>query len=531
MLLKYKQFNFFKTATFIGDIVKIIMFVLFCFLVTYLRETECGIFAFFDFYLFVTLLIFGGLFILFFIKSYNFNKLFIVSFTISIILFGTFVEYLYFYDFFFEEYQMLIAYNLKIFNINFNIGVDGLSLWFILLTTLIVPVVIFYNYGLILTYFKEYLFLLLVLEWLMLNVFLVTNFILFFIFFESILIPMFLIIGIWGSRRRKIHAGYQFLLYTIFGSVFMISALFIIFTYIGSCEFNVFENIYFHNNIKKLIFIFIFISLSIKIPTIPFHLWLPEAHVEAPTGGSIILAGILLKLGSYGMLRILVLIFSDVIMFFMPFILTLLFISVFYGACSTLRQIDLKKVIAYSSIVHMNFALLGLFSLTIDGLKGSIFLMLSHGLVSSLLFLCVGVLYDRYHTRNLKYYNGLNNFMPLYSIIFFFATIANMGIPGSSSFISEFLILIGLIKTSFLLSFLSGLLLIFGVLYAIWLYNRIIFGQINKSILIVKDLTLKEFVSTTFLILSIFGFGLNGHLILNEIEVKLTKILILFLIN
>ena len=277
----------------------------------------------------------------------------------------------------------------------------------------------------------------------MINAFCVVDLFLFYIFFEILLIPMFLLIGIWGSRERKIKASYFFFFFTFLGSIFMLLCIFLIYSYVGSTDILIIASYFFNVKNQIFFFFFFFFTFSIKIPIVPLHLWLPEAHVEAPTSGSIFLAGILLKLGTYGLIRFCFLFFPDACIFFSPLILTLSILGIFYISMLAIRQNDIKKIIAYSSISHMNYIVLGMFSFELIGLEGSIFLMMCHGLVSSALFCSIGILYDRYKTRLILYYSGIINFMPLFSFFFFFFFCANISFPGTCSFIGEFFTLFG----------------------------------------------------------------------------------------
>jgi len=305
---------------------------------------------------------------------------------------------------------------------------------------------------------------------------------------------MFLIIGIWGSRERKIRAAYQFFLYTLVGSVVMLLALLCIYFQTGTTDLQVLLATEFSERRQILLWFAFFCSFAVKVPMIPVHIWLPEAHVEAPTSGSVILAGLLLKLGTYGFLRFSIPLFPLATLYFTPLIYTMSVIGIVYASLTTLRQIDLKKIIAYSSVAHMGFVTLGLFSLNNQGVEGSVLLMLSHGFIASALFLCVGVLYDRHKSRIVKYYGGHVSSMPMFSFFFLLFTLGNLSLPGTSSFIGEFLILVGAFQTHTFLTTLAAIGMVLGGAYSLWLYNRVIFGY-SKTIYIntVTDINRREF--------------------------------------
>lgn len=368
-------------------------------------------------------------------------------------------------------------------NIHYYIGIDGLSLFFVILTTLLIPICILVGWSSIRHFGKEYIISFLICEFLMIAVFCMLDLLLFYVFFESVLIPMFIIIGVWGSRQRKIKAAYLFFLYTLLGSVFMLLAILLILLQTGTTDLLILLTTSFSERRQILLWIAFFASFAVKVPMVPVHIWLPEAHVEAPTAGSVILAGILLKLGTYGFLRFSIPMFPEATLYFTPFIYTLSAIAIIYTSLTTLRQIDLKKIIAYSSVAHMNLVTIGMFSLNIQGIGGSILLMLSHGLVSPALFLCVGVLYDRHKTRLVRYYGGLVSTMPNFSTIFLFFTLANMSLPGTSSFIGEFLILVGAFQRNSLVATLAALGMILGAAYSLFLYNRVVSGNCKPDFL------------------------------------------------
>nr|BCX55446.1 NADH dehydrogenase subunit 4 [Scopelophila cataractae] len=410
-------------------------------------------------------------------------------------------------------------------NINFYIGIDGISLFFVVLTTFLIPICILVGWSSIKSYKKEYMIAFLICESFMIAVFCMLDLLLFYVFFESVLIPMLIIIGVWGSRQRKIQAAYQFFLYTLLGSVFMLLAILFIFFQTGTTDLQILLTTEFSERRQILLWIAFFASFSVKVPMVPVHIWLPEAHVEAPTAGSVILAGILLKLGTYGFLRFSIPMFPEATLYFTPFIYTLSVIAIIYTSLTTIRQIDLKKIIAYSSVAHMNFVTIGMFSLNIQGIEGSILLMLSHGLVSSALFLCVGVLYDRHKTRLVKYYGGLVSTMPMFSTIFLFFTLANMSLPGTSSFIGEFLILVGAFQRNSLVATLAALGMILGAAYSLWLYNRVIFGNFKPKFLQkFSDLNRREVIIFFPFIVGVIWMGVYPEVFLECMHTSVSNL-------
>ena len=404
-------------------------------------------------------------------------------------------------------------------SLSFIIGIDGISLFFIILTTFLIPVCILVGWKSILVYVKEYCIAFLVLESLMICFFSVLDLLLFYVFFESVLIPMFIIIGVWGSRERKIRAAYQFFLYTLFGSVLMLLAILLIYFQTGTTDLQILYTTEFSETREILLWLAFFASFAVKVPMVPVHIWLPEAHVEAPTAGSVILAGIMLKLGTYGFLRLSLPLFPYACIYFTPLIYTISVIAIIYTSLTTLRQVDLKKIIAYSSVAHMNFITIGLFTLNTQGVEGSVMLMLSHGIVSPALFLLVGVLYDRHKTRLLRYYAGCGRTMPLFAIMFLFFTMANLSLPGTSSFIGEFLVLTGLFQTNSFVAVLATTGTILGAAYALWLCNRVIYG-IGKVYYIssFSDLTRREFFMFLPFVITVLWMGLQPEPFLNSLH-------------
>lgn len=407
--------------------------------------------------------------------------------------------------------------------IDLNFGLDGISFVFLILTVLIFPFCVLASWKL-----KKLKFLfinLLIIEFFLVITFTTLDLFLFCLFFESLLIPMFFIMLFWGSRDRRIKALTYFVLYTLFGSIFLITALFVLYSEANSTAFNTLLLHDLHTSKQNFFWILLFITFSIKIPMFPFHIWLPEAHVEAPTVGSVILAGLLLKLGAYGMLRFLF-IFEGPKLDFQPFVLTLCLISIFLASFTAIRQLDMKRIIAYSSIAHMNFALLGYFSNTLFGMVGGTLLMVSHGLVSSALFLLIGVLYDRYHTRSVLYYGGLATVMPLFATFFFMFTISNFSFPGTSNFVGELLIFIGLGFTSaYFVLILGAISTFFGLVYSLLLYNRIIFGNLKYlSIHKFTDITRREFSFLSILLVLNLLIGIVPNVFIGPIAGALTAL-------
>nr|YP_010348858.1 NADH dehydrogenase subunit 4 [Fragaria nilgerrensis]UNS17364.1 NADH dehydrogenase subunit 4 [Fragaria nilgerrensis]UTB64232.1 NADH dehydrogenase subunit 4 [Fragaria nilgerrensis] len=368
-------------------------------------------------------------------------------------------------------------------NINFYLGIDGISLFFVILTTFLIPICISVGWSGMRSYGKEYITASLIREFLMIAVFCMLDPLLFYVLPESVLIPMFIIIGVWGSRQRKIKAAYQFFLYTLLGSVFMLLAILLILLQTGTTDLQISLTTEFSERRQIFLWIASFASFAVKVPMVPVHIWLPEAHVEAPTAGSVILAGIPLKLGTHGFLRFSIPMFPEATLCSTPFIYTPSAIAIIYTSLTTSRQIDLKKIIAYSSVAHMNLVTIGMFSPNIQGIGGSILPMLSHGLVPSALFLCVGVLYDRHKTRLVRYYGGSVSTMPNLSTISFSSTLANMSSPGTSSFIGEFPILVGAFQRNSLVATLAALGMILGAAYSLWLYNRLVSGNLKPDFL------------------------------------------------
>lgn len=410
--------------------------------------------------------------------------------------------------------------------LNFTLGVDGISLFFLFLTTLLVPLCILASWNSVGHSLKEFLIAFLFLDFLLIGVFCVLDLLFFYIFFESVLIPMFLIVGIWGSRERKILAAYYFFLYTLLGSVVMLLATLYILEQAGTTDYEVLLTFSFSEVEQKFLWFAFFLSFASKVPMIPVHLWLPEAHVEAPTAGSVILAGVLLKLGTYGFIRFSLPLFPQASFFFAPLVYTISAIGIVYTSFTAIRQTDFKRIIAYTSIAHMNLVMLGIFSFNNVGIEGAIFQSLSHGFVASSLFLIIGVVYDRYRTRLVQYYGGLASTMPVYVFIFLFFTLANIGLPGTSSFIGEFLILAGSFKVNTSITFLGATGMVIGGAYSLWLFNRVSYGNLKIQYTTqFLDVSPREFITFLPLFLGTLFTGLYPNIFLSSIHMSVNNLI------
>jgi len=391
--------------------------------------------------------------------------------------------------------------------IGYRMGVDGISMLFVILTTFLMPLCILASWISVEKRVKEYMVAFLVLETLMIGVFCSLDLVLFYVFFEAGLIPMFIIIGVWGGKRR-IYASFKFFLYTLLGSVLMLLAIMAMFWDAGTTNIEVLLAHDFPAGMQTWLWLAFFASFAVKMPMWPVHTWLPDAHVEAPTAGSVILAGILLKLGGYGFLRFSLPMFPLASADFAPFIFTLSVIAIIYTSLVALMQVDIKKLIAYSSVAHMGYVTMGIFAANAQGIQGGIFQMLSHGLVSGALFLCVGVVYDRMHTREIAAYGGLVNRMPWYAAVFLIFTMANVGLPGTSGFVGEFVVLLGTFKANSWVALFATTGVILSAAYALWLYRRVIFGQLEKeSLKSILDMSLREKIIIAPLVILTIFFG------------------------
>ena len=391
--------------------------------------------------------------------------------------------------------------------IKYKVGVDGISMLFVILTTFLMPLCILASWEAIDHRVKEYMIAFLVLEALMIGVFCALDLVLFYLFFEGGLIPMFLIIGVWGGKRR-VYASFKFFLYTFLGSVLMLLAMMAMYWQAGTTDIPTLMTTKFPSDMQTWLWLAFFASFAVKMPMWPVHTWLPDAHVEAPTAGSVILAGILLKMGGYGFLRFSLPMFPEASAMFAPLVFALSVVAIVATSLIALVQEDMKKLIAYSSVAHMGFVTMGIFTFTQQGLDGAIFQMLSHGLISSALFLCVGVVYDRLHTREIAAYGGLVERMPVYAVIFLIFTMGNVGLPGTSGFIGEFLTLLAAFKVNTYVAFVATSGVILSAAYALYLYRRVAFGALEKpSLKAITDVTPREIIVLAPLVILTIFFG------------------------
>lgn len=411
-------------------------------------------------------------------------------------------------------------------NINLTVGIDGISLFFVILTTLLIFLCLLSSWYSINFNLKEYLISFLIMEFFLIGVFCVLDLLLFYVFFESVLIPMYLIIGIWGSRERKIRAAYFFFLYTLLGSVLMLLGILYLHYQIGTTDYEILLSVLLTEKEQKLLWISFFASFATKVPMVPMHIWLPEAHVEAPTAGSVILAGVLLKLGTYGLIRFSFPLFPEASFYFTPLVFSIAVVGVIYTSFTAIRQTDFKRIIAYTSVAHMNLVIVGMFCFNHISLEGALLQSISHGFVASALFLIIGIVYERHHTRMVKYYGGLVHVMPIYIFIFLFFTMANIGLPGTGSFIGEFLILLGAYQLNTTISFLSATGMVLGGCYSLWLFNRIAYGNLKSQYITnFVDLNEREFLVFLPLLLGTLIMGIYPDIFLNPMHMSVNVLL------
>ena len=441
----------------------------------------------------------------------------IINFLLSLILLYSFDK---------TESQFQFIENFKLINdlgIYYYLGIDGISLSFILLTTLLIPICIITSWNKISKNISYFIASFLIIECFLIGVFSSLDLFIFYIFFEGSLIPLFLIIGIWGGSNR-VYASYKFFLFTIFGSLLMLLGILTLYFYSGTSHLTLLINTNIPFILQIWLFLSFFASFAIKIPMWPFHTWLPDAHVEAPTAGSVILAGVILKLGGYGFLRFSLPLFPEASEFFAPFIFALSLIAIIYISLVALAQKNIKKLIAYSSVAHMGFVTIGIFSRNLEGLQGSVFQMISHGLISAALFLSAGFLIDRMKTKNIDNFGGLWNQMPMFSVFFMVYCLGAISFPGTTGFIGEFLILIGAFKINFLISFIAAFGVILSACYVLWLYNRVCFG--NNNFRGISDLNTQDMLVFLIFLLLIVILGIYPNFLISFYELSTNMLII-----
>ncbi len=473
----------------------------------------------------------GALFILFGRSSSKYNAAKYISLFVSLANFILSLYLWYLFDKansgfqFVEERIWLEGF------INYKVGIDGISILFIILTTFITPLCIISVNSTIKNRLKDFLVAILFMETMMIGVFCSLDLVIFYLFFEAGLIPMFLIIGIWGGERR-VYSAFKFFLYTLLGSVLMLIAIITIYWMTGTTDVIELYQIGIDAKYQDLLWLAFFSSFAVKTPMWPVHTWLPDAHVEAPTAGSVLLAAILLKMAGYGFIRFSVGLFPVASEYFVPLVFGLSLIAIVYTSLVALMQEDMKKLIAYSSVAHMGFVTMGIFTMTPQGIEGSIFQMISHGIISAALFLCVGVVYERMHTREINKYGGIVSVMPRYAVVFMIFTLGSLGLPGTTGFIGEFLILLGTFKVNFLVATIASLGVILGAAYMLWLYKRVVFGEIkNTEVNKLVDLKRSEMIILSVLAFVSILFGFYPDPLLSTTSASVQGLIDLFNIN
>lgn len=442
----------------------------------------------------------------------------VITFVISMVLYSRF-------DSSSAAYQFTAEYN-QLSYLHMHIGIDGLSLYFVLLTTFTLPICILASWDNVKHSIKTFMIAFLVLESLLIAVFVVLDLLLFYVFFESVLIPLFIIIGVWGASADRVRASFLLFLYTLFGSLFMLLAFLVIFYHVGSSDFEVISLADISFESQKWLWLAIFMSLAVKTPLLPGHIWLSRAHVEAPLAGSMVLAGLILKLATYGYLRILIPMLPEASSYFSPLVQTVAIITLVYSSLTTLRQTDFKVLVAYSSVAHMSVVVIGLFSNTLQGIEGAILLSIAHGFVSPALFMCLGgILYDRFHTRTMRYYRGLVLYMPVYSLLLFLFILGNMGTPLTLNWIGEFMSLMGSIQRSPLVGLAMSSGIILSAAYSIWLYARLCNGAWSSYLGYTSDISRREFMVLLPLLIATFMFGIFPNIILTDLHYSVSTLL------
>ncbi len=409
--------------------------------------------------------------------------------------------------------------------VSYSMGIDGISMWFVLLSTFLTPLCILSSIGAVEHRVKEYMIAFLVLETMMVGMFCAMDMILFYVFFEGVLIPMFIIIGVWGGARR-VYAAFKFFLYTLAGSVLMLVAMLAMFFEAHTTDIPSLMAYSFSPSFQLWLWLAFFASFAVKVPMWPVHTWLPDAHVEAPTAGSVILAGVLLKMGAYGFLRFSVPMFPHATEFFTPLVYTLSIVALVYTSLVALVQEDMKKLIAYSSVAHMGYVTVGIFSMTTQGVEGAIYQMLSHGIVASALFLCVGVVYDRMHTREIARYGGLATRMPKYAVVFMLFTMASVGLPGTAGFVGEFLVMMGVFQVNSWVGLFVATGLVLGAAYMLYLYRRVVFGRLTRDDLKdILDMNAREIFIFAPLVILVLWMGIYPSTFLDPMHASVAKLI------
>ena len=470
--------------------------------------------------------------LLLFLKFNNQRNYFIYGLLVSFIELILSCKLLFTFDKQIADFQFIEIFRfISNYDIKYYVGIDGISLLMIVLTAFLTPICLAISVNSIEKRVKEYVISFLLIEAFVIGSFASLDLLFFYIFFETMLIPMFLVIGIWGGANR-IYASYKFFLYTLFGSVLFLIAIIVIYLYSGTTDILVLaKNLpnFFPLHYQKWLWLAFFASFAVKVPMFPFHTWLPDAHVQAPTAGSVILAGILIKLGAYGFLRFSLPFFPAASEYFAPMIFTLSIIAIIYASLVALAQEDMKKMIAYSSVAHMGFVTMGIFSFTRQGIDGAIMQMISHGIVSAALFVCVGVIYDRLHTKQIADLGGIASKMPNFAMLAMIFTMASVGLPGTSGFVGEFLAILGTFKASKITAILAAIGVILGACYMLWLYKRVWFSEIsNHHINQISDLTKIEFLSLGIMAIFVIVFGLLPNLILGFFELPVMALVAIF---
>ena len=466
----------------------------------------------------------GAFFILIFKTSNDKSSKYISIFT-SLANFVLCLFLWFSFDSSFSGFQFVEEKNWISGYIKFKLGVDGISILFIVLTAFITPICILSCINSVKTRIKEFLIAILILETFMIGVFCSLDLVIFYLFFEAGLIPMFLIIGIWGGSKR-VYSAFKFFLFTLLGSVLMLVAIIAIYWITGTTDVTEIYKIKIPIEYQYLLWLAFLSSFAVKLPMWPVHTWLPDAHVEAPTAGSVILAAILLKMAGYGFLRFSIGMFPVASHFFTPLIFTLSIIAIIYTSLVALMQDDMKKLIAYSSVAHMGYVTLGIFSFTKQGIEGGMFQMISHGLISAALFLCVGFLYDRMNSREINKFGGVVNILPKFSLIFIIFTLAALGLPGTSGFVGEFLVLVGTFKVNYLAAIIATIGVILAAAYMLWLAKRVIFGEItNENVKKLKDLNISQGIMFGSLILTVIVFGFFPDPLIKTMSVSVNDLL------